>query len=116
MSQAIHKGSRGTDHTVSRSFRVKDPMLTTEQLQGYEARLADSIRLEMKNRASLIVHYDAAHLGFGRVLAQLQQLGIRPVDSRWFRINAAWYSFTDANVAAQARARSKPCCNRVPRL
>lgn len=54
MSQAITKDSPGTDHTVTRSFQVKDLSQTQEQLQDYEA--------------------------------------------------------------AQAKARPKPCCNRVPRL
>ena len=89
-------------------------MQTQAKLQDYEARLADKIRLAFKTSTSLMSD-DAARLGFSQVLAQLGQLGIRLVDSCWFRIRAAWYSFTDANVAAQASARAKPCCNRVPR-
>lgn len=115
MSKAINQASPAADSTVTRSFQVQDLLQTQAKLQDYEARLADKIRLAFKTSNSLSVRYDAARLGFSQVLAQLEQLGIRPVDSRWFRIKAAWYSFTDLNVATQARARAKPCCNRVPR-
>lgn len=75
MSQDMHRGGWVADHTVTRSFWVKNPKLT-----------------------------------------QLQELGLRLLDSRWFRIKAAWYSFMDTNVATQTKIHPKPCCDQVPRL
>lgn len=68
-----------------------------------------------KQADKLTMAYDSAEVAFSTILAQLAQAGIRPIDSRWFRLKAAWYDYTDRNAADQAHTRPKACCNKVPR-
>lgn len=116
MPQANHQGNPGKDYGVSRSIQTGASVLSEDALRTVEHQLPGNARLACGHNGNLRMAYNAALVSFSQILGQHEQGGIRPVDSRWFRIKAAWYNFTDANAAAQVKARPKPCCNRVPRL
>lgn len=115
MSHTTKYGNRSADNIVTRVIPVA-LTLSQAQLQTFEARLNKQISFELNSRGSLIIRYDAAVFGFTQVLSQLEQLGIKVRDSRWFRIKTEWYDFVDNNVASHANQRPKVSCNRVPRI
>lgn len=115
MSQANRQRRQDAEQTVFRTIPT-DPIEFQASIQHLESCLKNQVHLELKPGGTLRVRYNAVEIGFDRVLEQLQQLGITPRNTQWFRIRAAWYRYVDANVAAQAKMRPKPCCNRVPRL
>ena len=85
-------------------------------LNGIKRQLPGIQELVLNDKTGkLTIAYDSAVVSFSAILMQLAQAGIRPVDSRWFRLKAAWYAYTDRNAAEQAHARPKACCNKVPR-
>lgn len=116
MAQMNNQGSSGADYSVSRNIQIGDYVISEDLLRAIENQLPGNVRLAFEHAGNLRIAYDAALVSFSQILGRLEQAGIRPVDSRWFRIKAAWYNFTDANAALQAKARPKPCCNKVPRL
>jgi hypothetical protein len=89
MAQANHQGNRGMDYGVSRSIRTGAVVLSEDVLRAVENQLPGDVRLICGHHASLRVAYDAALVSFSQILGRLEQAGIRPVDSRWFRIKAA---------------------------
>lgn len=101
--------------TVHRTIAVENPDAVNglfelkRQLPGIQELVLD------KPTGKLAVAYDSAVIAFSAILTQLSQAGIHPVDSRWFRLKAAWYDYTDRNAADQAHARPKACCNKAPR-
>lgn len=115
MSRTAKRHHFNANNILSRVVPIKQTP-TQAQLVTLEAQLNYLLRLSLKRKKHLVVHYDAALLGFEQVLALLHQAGITVSGSRWFSVKSAWYRFIDANVANQANARSKPCCNRVPRM
>lgn len=115
MSHTTKYGNRSADNTVTRVIPVA-LTLSQAQLQTFEVELNEQISLALNNRGHLIVRYDAALFEFIQVLSQLEQLGIKVRDSRWFRIKTEWYDFVDNNVATHANQRPKVSCNRVPRI
>jgi hypothetical protein len=111
MSQA----NKHSNQIVCRTVPT-DLMLTRAVMQTCKPHLPDTLSLDLKPHGNLQVRYNVSAIRFDQVLQILLQAGIRPKKTRWFRIKAALYRFVDANVAAQAKARPKPCCNRVPKL
>lgn len=114
MSRTAKQHHFNADNILSRIVPIKQTP-TQAQLVILEAQLNYQLRLSLKRKKHLLVHYDAKFLGFEQVFALLHQAGISVSGSPWFSVKSAWYRFVDANVASQANARSKPCCNRVPR-
>lgn len=89
---------------------------TGDTLNEVKRQLPGIQELNLDKRTDkLTVAYDSAEVAFSTILSQLTQAGIRPTDSRWFRLKAAWYDYTDRNAAVQAHSRPKACCNKVPR-
>lgn len=89
---------------------------TGDALNDVKRQLPGILELKLdKQTDKLTVAYDAARIAFSTILSQLAQAGIRPIDSRWFRLKAAWYDYTDRNAADQAHSRPRACCNKVPR-
>ena len=115
MTHTTQQGNRSADDTVTRVIPI-ETILTQAQLQVLAAKLNHLASLELNARGHLIIRYDAAIVGFTRVLLQLQQLGIKTRGSRWFQVKTEWYDFVDNNVASHANTRPKLSCNRVPRI
>ena len=115
MSHTTKYGNHSADNTVTRVIPV-ELTLSQTKLQAFEVELNKQINLELNSRGHLIVRYDAAVFGFTQLLSQLQQLGIKLRDSRWFHIKTEWYEFVDNNIASHANQRPKVSCNRVPRI
>jgi len=63
----------------------------------------------------LRVIYDPSVLSFSQILAWLGEAGIAPTHTWWFRLKSSFYDFTDSNCAAQAHAKPKGCCNKIPK-
>lgn len=107
---------RHAAYYVSRAIAVEQPSSTLNKLNEVKCRLPglQELKLNMQ-RARLTVTYDSAVVSFSTILMQLANAGILPIDSRWSRLRAAWYSYTDRNAAEQAHTRPKGCCNRVPK-
>lgn len=115
MAQINHQGNSHTEYTVSRVIRIGESNLSDNSLREAESQLPGISGLELdKQSGNLTVAYDSATISFSRILSLLEQAGIRPVDSRWFRLKAAWYDYTDRIAAEQAHARPKGCCNKIP--
>lgn len=115
MSHTTKYGNHSADNTVTRVITIEST-LSQAQLQVLVLKLNQQISLEFNSNGHLLVRYDAANYGFTQVLLQLQQLGIKVRDSRWFHIKAGWYDFVDNNVASTANQRPKISCNMVPRI
>jgi hypothetical protein len=113
MSQITHQDSTPTENTVSHVMRIGSPEVSEDALRQVEGQFPDILRLAFdKQTGNLTIVYDAAQLAFSQILPRLIEAGIKPVDTWWFRLKAAWYDFTDQNTASQAHA--KGCCNRIP--
>ena len=115
MTHTTKRGNRSANDTVTRVIPI-ETILSQTQLDVLAAKLDQQVTLGLNSRGHLIIRYDAAIVGFIQVLLQLQQLGIKVRDSRWFHIKAEWYDFVDNNVASHANTRPKLSCNRVPRI
>lgn len=111
MSHINHQGNFHTEHAVSRLLRIGETNFSDEALHNTEKRLLGILRLALdKQSGDLGIAYDSAAVSFGQVLSLLRQSGISPVDSRWFRLKAAWYDYTDEyqypGTALQYRSRA----------
>ena len=115
MTHTAKQSNRSADDTVTRLIPI-ETTLSQAQLQVLAPKLNHLASLELNARGHLIIRYDAAIVGFIQVLLQLQKLGIKVRDSRWFHIKTEWYDFVDNNVASHANTRPKLSCNRVPRI
>ena len=115
MTHTAKHNNRSADDTVTRVIPI-ETILSQAQLQVLAPKLNQQISLEFNSNGHLLVRYDTANYGFTQVLLQLQQLGIKVRDSRWFHIKAGWYDFVDNNVASTANQRPKISCNMVPRI
>lgn len=81
-----------------------------------EKRSPDYLFLAMDNQGGeLRITYDSSVLSFSRILAWLGEAGLTPINTWWFRLKSSFYDFTDSNCAAQAHARPKGCCNKIPK-
>lgn len=115
MSQTSHQGSTPTENTISRVMRIGASEVSEVALRQVESQFPDLLRLAFdKQNGNLTVAYDAARLAFSQILPGLAEAGIKPADTWWFRLKAAWYDFTDQNTADQAHAKHKGCCNKIP--
>ncbi len=115
MTHTAKQSNSSADDTVTRVIPI-ETILSQAQLQVLAPKLNQLVSLKLNRRGHLKVRYDAAIVGFTQVLLQLQQLGIKVRDSRWFHIKTEWYNFVDNNVASHANTRPKLSCNRVPRV
>lgn len=70
-----------------------------------------SCRLDGTDR--LVLRYDASRLGFPEIERLLDEAGVTRRDSRWWRIKAEWYRFTDGNLRSNASV-TPACCSRPP--
>ena len=113
MTHTAKQSNRSADDTVTRVIPI-ETTLNQAQLQVLAVKLDQQISLGLNRH--LIIRYDASIVGFTQVLLQLEQLGIKVRDSRWFHIKTEWYDFVDNNVASHANTRPKLSCNRVPRI
>lgn len=115
MSQASYQSSPQTVNSVSRVVRIGAQEISEDALHRVEDQSQGLLRLAFdKPTGNLTITYDATKLVFSDVLNQLARMGIKPLDSWWFRQRAAWYDFTDRNAAEQAHAKPKSCCNKIP--
>lgn len=115
MGHTAKQNNRSADDTVTRVIPI-ETILSQAQLQVAALKLNHLVSHELNSYGHLIIRYDATSFGFTQVLLQLQQLGIKVRDSRWFHIRAGWYDFVDNNIASQANQRPKISCNMVPRI
>lgn len=117
MSQSSHQSSTATDNTVSRVMRICASEVSAEALRQVKGKFHGKLSLVYdKQTGNLTVAYDAVQLAFSQILPRLTEAGIKPVDTWWFRLKAAWYDFTDQNTASQTHAKPKGCCNRIPKV
>lgn len=116
MSHPDHQANSETEFTVCRKVRIATADVSEAQLRLVEKRSPDRLNLAMDNhRDELRVTYDSSVLSFSQILAWLGEAGIAPTDTWWFRLKSSFYDFTDRNCAAQAHARPKGCCNKIPK-
>ncbi len=114
MSHPDHQASSATEYLVSRKVRISTPDVSGALLRQVESHAPEQLSLRVSGRSdALIVTYDASAHAFSQVLAWLSDAGIKPVDTWWFHLKSSLYDFTDGNVAAQAHARPKGCCNKI---
>ncbi len=105
-----------TDFFVSHVIALEHFSFANDVLNEIRHQLPGLKKLELdKRKGELTVEYNSAVVSFSIILAKLVQAGIRPIDSRWFRVKAAWYGYTDRNAAEQAHTRLRGCCNKVPK-
>ncbi len=103
-------------YPVHRTFKVEAPALSAHELEAVKQRLVGIQKLELDAKTCMLsIAYDSGVLVFPDILAHLAEAGVRPVDSRWFRLKLAWYEYTDRNALQLAHERPKACCNKVPK-
>lgn len=116
MSHPDHQANSATEYLISRKVRMSAPELPEALLRQIESHTPGHLSLTIGDRSDeLIVTYDASAHSFSQVLAWLNDAGIKPFNTWWFRVKSSLYDFTDGNVAAQSHARHKGCCNKIPK-
>lgn len=116
MSHPDHQANAATEFTVCRKVRIATPDVSEAQLRLVEERSPDRLSLARDSHGGeLRVTYDSSVLSFSQILAWLGEAGLTPSDTWWFRLKSSLYDFTDGNSAAQAQARPKGCCNKIPK-
>lgn len=116
MSHPNHQANSATGYVVSRKVRITAPDVAEGVLRQVESHSPEHLSLAMGGRSGeLIVTYAASTHSFSQVMAWLGEAGVQPINTWWFRVKSSLYDFSDGNVASQAHARPKGCCNRIPR-
>jgi hypothetical protein len=59
----------------------------------------------------LRLRYDAARLGFGQIVAALEEIGCPLSKTWWSGIKTSWYSFLDDNARVNSGSRPSSCCS-----
>lgn len=105
-----------TAYPVHRAFKVEQAITGARALETVKQQLPGVQALELDSTTGkLAITYDSGVLAFPAILEKLALAGIRPADSWWFRLQSAWYDYTDRNAAELAHERPKACCNKVPK-
>lgn len=69
------------------------------------------VRADIK-RLRVRVTYDAARVGFGELMAQLEAAGYPAARDLWSRVKGHWFQYLDGNVRANAGGGGGACCSR----
>lgn len=116
MSHPDHQANSETEFTVCRKVRIATPNASEAQLRQVEKRSPDRLSLAINDHSGdLRITYDSSVLSFSQILAWLGEAGLTSINTWWFRLKSSFYDFTDSNSAAQAHARIKGCCNKIPK-
>lgn len=116
MSHPDHQTKSVTEFTVCRKVRTAAPDVSEAQMRLVEKRSQDRLSLAIDGHSGeLRITYDSSVLSFSQILAWLGEAGLAPINTWWFRLKSSFYDFTDSNAAAQAHARPKGCCNKIPK-
>lgn len=116
MSHPEHQANSETEFMVCRKVRIATPDVSEAQLRLVEKRSPDHLSLAIDSYSGeLRITYDSSVLSFSQILAWLSEADLPPINTWWFRLQSSFYDFTDSNAAAQAHARPKGCCNKIPK-
>lgn len=101
------------ENIATHRIKVLSKSISSDSLKQIESDLPIEF-IYNSDTQELSFSYDGSKVSFTEIINQLEQHDIRPLKNWWFRIKAAFSDFADENVADQAHAKPKGCCNKLP--
>jgi hypothetical protein len=101
------------ENIANHRIKIRDQSLSNNSLSEIESNLPVKFFYSSEKR-DLTISYDASKVSLAEIISQLEQREIYPLKNWWFRIKVSIFGFTDENIVAQAHAKPKGCCNKLP--